>query len=593
MHAYAAPLQDYRFLVTSFLRLPEQREMAGYEDLTTETLDAVIAGGARLCETVLAPLNAAGDSEGCILREGKVTTPAGFGDAYRSLVEGGWIGLALDPTHGGQGLPGVLAEIFYEMMVSSNMAFSGFAELTEGAFHAIHLHGDSGQKRLFLPPLASGRWSGAMHLTEPQAGSDLRLVRTRAEPAGDGSYVLNGTKVFITAAEHDLTENIVHLVLARISGAPEGTAGLSLFVAPKFRIAADGTLGQRNGINCISLEHKMGLRGLPTGTIAYENAVGHLVGAPNSGMAAMFTMINDTRLGVAIQGLGIAEVALQRAASYARERRQGRAPGRRASGGDPADPIILHPDIRRMLMSGRAFVQGARALAVLTAYTIDRSRRHPDDSVRADAADRAALLTPVIKAHFTDMGWHHADQALQCFGGYGYVRETGIEQLLRDVRVTRIYEGTNAIQALDLVQRKLTAGGGRPVARLFDEIAAQAVAATTDPRIADFGTALAAALADLRVATDWMAARRGNDPVAVAAGASDYLRLFALTCLGWIWTRTAELCADSAVTGSRFHADKMATGRYFIVRDLPETELLLKRVLAGAEAVMGIDPDSL
>jgi len=590
MPTYHAPRDEYRFVVDKFLRLEQYAAVPGYEDYSPAMLEGFLDGAARICEGVAQPLNQSGDAEGCHFDNGRVTTPSGFRDAYRQFVEGGWIGLAFDPVWGGHGLPRVLAEIFNEILGSANMAFSGYIELSEAVFSAIAAHGDAAQKSRYLPRMANGVWTGAMHLTEAQAGSDLRLVRTRAMPQPDGTFRLDGDKLFITNAEHDLAENIVHLVLARMPGAPEGSKGLSLFIVPKFRVDAAGKLGARNGISVVSLEHKMGLRAAPTGVVHYESAVGELLGEPNQGLKVMFTMVNDARLGVALQGLGQAELARQNALRYARERLQGRT---LVPGGPIAPvPIIEHPDVRRMLLTISAFTEAARGLGLWLALQIDLAAAHPAAADRLRAENLIALLTPVAKAYFTDCGSEAANLALQCFGGYGYVRDTGVEQFVRDVRITQIYEGTNGIQALDLVQRKLNAGDGAGTAEFLRLVRSSIAAARERPALLSQADAMQAALGHLEDATTWMQAQAtSGQAVEAAAGATDYLRLFGLVALGWVWLdyariAVAELQHDG---GDRaFLEHKLAVADFFVRRVLPQTDALSRTARLGAADVMAL-----
>jgi len=581
---YRAPLKEYRFIIEEFLRLERFAEVPGYADAAGETLAVFLDSAARICEGVAQPLNQPGDLEGCRWEAGEVRTPKGFREAYRRFADDGWIGLALDTVYGGKGLPGVLAESFAEMLAAANLAFSGYIELSEAVFSALHAHGSEAQKRLYLPKLASGEWTGAMHLTEAHAGSDLRLIRTRAVPQADGSYRIHGTKSFITNAEHDLAANIVNVVIARIPGSPEGSGGVSLFVVPKFLPQADGGLGPRNALECASIEHKMGLRAAPTGVIHYHGAHGWLVGEVNHGLRAMFTMVNDARLGVALQGLSQAEVACQNAIHYARERRQGRALAPAADLPDPV-PIIEHPDVRRMLMTMRAFTEAARGLGLWVALQIDLAKRHPDAAERARADRLAALMTPVIKAHFTDWGSEAANLALQCFGGYGFIEDTGVEQFVRDVRITQIYEGTNGIQSLDLVRRKLSLGAGAGVREFFALLGQSIAAAEGDAALADIAQALRTALSSLGQATAWMQQRAGGDVTAAAGGATDYLRLFGLVSLGWVWLEYARIGAAAVSQGRgdlAFHRHKLALGRFYARRILPEASMLLARATLGA-----------
>lgn len=595
MPTYRAPLREFRFVLEEYLRIDEYSAVPGYAELLGGTLSALLEGAARIAEGVAQPLNRTGDAEGCHWQAGEVTTPAGFRDAYRQYAEAGWIGLALDPAYGGKGLPAVAAESCYEILSAANMAFSGYIELSEAVFSAIHAHGTSGQKARWLPKLSAGEWTGAMHLTESHAGSDLRLVRTRALPQADGSYRLHGEKCFITNAEHDLAPNIVNVVLARIADAPGGSEGLSLFIAPKFQVEANGNLGVRNALQCVSIEHKMGLRAAPTGAIAFDGARAELLGEPGNGLRAMFAMVNDARLGVALQGLGQAEVACQNAALYARERRQGRALVPTPGAADPV-AIAAHPDVRRMLMGMRAFTEAARGLGLGLALQLDLAARHPDPSVRARAERRCALLTPVIKAHFTDQGVECANVALQCFGGYGYIAETGVEQFLRDARITQIYEGTNGIQALDLVRRKLTLSGGEAVREFCSDVAATIAAARTAPVVAPLADALGDALADLEVATHWMQERIGTNVVDAVGGATDYLRLFGLVALGHVWLEYARIAAAAVADGAadcRFYERKLVLARHYMRRILPETSWLRARAMQPAADLMALEEEDL
>ena len=584
MQIWRAPVEDYRLLLLELLELPRWHELPGYAEIEPELVEEFLRSAARLCEERLLPLNMSGDAEGCRLEAGRVKTPSGFRAAWREFAAGGWLCVAAEPEHGGQHLPGPMAELLAEMLVSANFSFSGYVDLSEGAFAAIRAHGSSAQRASILPRIASGQWAGAMHLTEAEAGSDLGLLRSRALPQPDGSFRLYGTKQFITAADHDLCDNVIGLALARIEGAPPGSAGLSLFIVPNREIGADGMPGKRNAVGYTGLEHKMGLRGAATGSLLYDGARAELLGAREQGLGAIFTMVNDTRLGVALQGLGIAEAAGQSALAYARERRQGRAPGRRVGGA--ADPIIEHPDVQRMLLAIRSFVDGARALALRVALDIDLGQRHPDARRRRQAQDRVGLLTPVLKAYFTDTGHECANLALQCFGGYGYMRDTGIEQYVRDVRVTQIYEGTNGIQALDLVGRKLRSRERAVLAEWLADLhgqAAQAEAAGAK-RLA---RGLATALAQLERATALIDRWRSTDPPALAAAATDYLRLFALTAMAGAWCELAAVCHGRLADGrgvaepARYRA-KLAAGEAFAAWRLPETALCLQRIRQGA-----------
>src|SRR6516162_1743078 len=473
MPVYKAPVDEVTFLLRDVFRLDRYNNLPGFADATPDVVEAVLAEAAKFSEAVLMPLNRVGDREGCRRNpDGSVTTPSGFKDAYKKLTEGGWIGFSAPTEFGGQGLPIVINQAVSEFFCSANMAFGMYAALTQGAAAALAVHGSAEQKNLYLPKLIAGQWSGTMNLTEPQCGTDLGLVRTRAAAQNDGSYKITGTKIFISAGEHDLAENIVHLVLARIDGAPAGTHGLSLFIVPKFLPAPNGGVGARNAVSCGSIEEKMGIHGNATCVMNYDGATGFLIGEENRGINAMFTMMNEARLGVGVQGLAISEVAYQNAAAYAKERLQGRALTGAKFPDMPADPIIVHPDVRRMLMTMRAFNEAARALVVWTALQGDVARRSPDEKARVAAEDHMGLLTPVIKAMLTDGGFANAVTAQQVYGGHGYIAEHGMEQFVRDARIAMIYEGTNGIQALDLVGRKLARDGGRALQSFFTEIAA-------------------------------------------------------------------------------------------------------------------------
>ena len=595
MTTYRAPVRDIRFVLNELLAIENYRNLPGFEDASGDVVDAVLDEGAKICEQVIFPLNDPGDAEGCRFEDGAVVTPRGFKEAFATYAAGGWIGLDTDPAYGGQGLPHVLASAMGEMISSAGLAFATYPGLTSGAYHAIEAHGTEAQKETYLPKLASGTWAGTMNLTEPQCGTDLGLIRTRAEPQGDGSYRITGTKIFITAGEHDLTENIVHLVLARIPGGPDGIKGISLFIAPKFLAAANGGLGARNGVRCGSIEHKMGLRASATCVMNYDNATAYLLGEAHKGMRAMFTMMNAARLSVGVQGLGVSELAYQNAATYAKERLQGRALEGPAAPDRPADPIIVHPDVRRMLMTMRAFSEGARALAMWTALEIDLSRKHPDADARRDAEDLVSLLTPMVKAYLTDTGFECVNLALQCFGGHGYIRETGMEQLVRDARITQLYEGTSGIQALDLVGRKLPAHFGRSLRQFFHPVAEFIAAHAADGALKDTVPPLAKSFARLQQATAWLAEKGLADPRQAAAGASDYLKMFGLVALGYLWARTALAARERLDAGAEeadFYEAKLATAHFFMARVLPETSSLLSKITAGAEPVMALKPEA-
>lgn len=579
--AYRPALRDFDFILHEVLKVQES-PVAALAELDRETTAAVLGEAGRLATEVLAPLNAAGDRQGCRLENGVVRTPEGFAEAYRAVAEGGWIGLDLAPEFGGQGMPHVMNTAIGVMHAAANMALNMYWGLSHGAYNAIHAHGSAEQKAVYLPKLVSGDWSGTMNLTEPQCGTDLGLIRTKAEPRGDGGYRVTGQKIFISAGEHDLTENIVHLVLARIPGAPAGVKGISLFVVPKF-LPGEGALGPRNALSCGKIEEKMGIHGNATCVMDYDGATGWLVGEPHKGLRAMFTMMNEARLSVGVQGLAQAEAAYQAAADHARDRLQGRAVPTPADPGAPADPLIVHPDVRRMLMDQRAFVEGGRAFLLWASTLLDA---RPDPA----AEGLISLLTPVVKGFLTDKGFDSAVQAQQVFGGYGYIEETGASQYVRDARIAMIYEGANGVQALDLVGRKLGAEGGRPVMAFFEEVKGFIKANEGEADLkADFLDPLKAASKDLQAAAMFFAERGARDPNAALAGSTDFLHLFGHVCLGYMWARMAK----AALAGDDdFHRAKLITGRYHMTRLLPATALHLARIRSGAEPVMALSAEA-
>ena len=590
MTVYRAPQRDMRFVLHELLGVEQLAELKGYEEVSAELVDQVIEEGAKLCENVLFPINRTGDAAGCVYENGVVRTPEGFKDAYDAFVEGGWTGLAAAPEYGGQGLPKTVKCVIDEMVCSANLAFSTYPGLSGGAYHAISLHADDGLKARYLPKLAGGRWSGTMCLTEPQCGTDLGLIRTRAEPEGDGSYAITGTKIFISAGEHDLSENIIHLVLARLPDAPKGIKGISLFLVPKFLPRPDGEAGPRNGVLCAGIEHKMGLSGSATCVMSFEQATGWLLGEPHRGMRAMFTMMNDARLEVGIQGLGVAETAYQSAVAYARERLQGRALRGAKQPDKAADPILVHPDVRRMLLTMRATTEGARALACWIGMAIDRAAKDPDPGARQAADDLVALMTPIIKAYFTDQGSAVANLGVQIMGGHGYIREWGMEQLVRDARITQLYEGANGIQALDLVGRKLPAHYGRFLRTFFHPVMAFIEQHQADAALAEFVLPLAKAFARLQQITLQVAQAGLRNPDEAGAASSDYLRLFALVAMAFVWARMALVAKARLAAGADgetgFYEAKIRTARFFMTKLLPESGALFAQIMAGGASVM-------
>jgi acyl-CoA dehydrogenase len=597
MPVYKAPVDEVTFLLRDVFRLDRYNNLPGFADATPDVVEAVLAEAAKFSEAVLMPLNRVGDKEGCRRNaDGSVTTPSGFKDAYKKLTEGGWVGVSAPAEFGGQGLPIVINQAVSEFFSSANMAFGMYAALTEGAAAAITVHASAEQKNLYLPKLISGQWAGTMNLTEPQCGTDLGLVRTRAAAQSDGSYKVTGTKIFISAGEHDLAENIVHLVLARIDGAPAGTRGLSLFIVPKFLPAPNGGVGARNAVSCGSIEEKMGIHGNATCVMNYDGATGWLVAEPNRGLQAMFTMMNEARLGVGVQGLAMSEVAYQNAAAYAKERLAGRALSGAKFPDKAADPIIVHPDVRRMLMSMRAFNEAARALVVWTALKSDIAHRAADAKEKQAAEDHLALLTPVIKGVLTDGGFANAVLAQQIYGGHGYIAEHGIEQFVRDARITMLYEGTNGVQALDLVGRKLAKDGGRALQAFFAELAAYAKERGADPAMAPYVKPVSQALGDLQQATMWFLQNALSNPDNAGAGATDYMHLFGLVALGYMWCLIAEVAKAKTGTGGDGATDRMAqrlaTGRFFMERMLPATATHLARIKAGAASTMALPAEA-
>ncbi len=594
MPVYQAPLNEFRFLLREVLGLERLSNLPVYASAGPDLLEAVLAEGAKVCEEVLQPLNRAGDLQGCTRNaDGSVTAPDGFKGAYRTFVDGGWPSLNCDPAYGGQGMPVVLAMAFNEMVTSSNMAFGMYPGLTHGVYEALHQHGSDALKNIYLPKLTSGEWTGTMNLTEPHCGTDLGLMRTRAEPQKDGSYKISGQKIFISAGEHDLAENIIHLVLAKIVGGPEGIKGVSLFVAPKFLVNADGSLGARNGVSCGSIEEKMGIHGNSTCVLNYDGAVGFLVGEEHKGMRAMFTMMNEARLLVGQQGLALSEVAYQNAVIYARDRLQGRALTGVAAPDKSADPLIVHPDIRRMLMNQKAFNEGARAFSMWIGVQADILRAGALGAEKAD--DYMALLTPVVKAYLTDQGFANCVNAQQIYGGHGYIAEQGMEQFVRDARIAMIYEGANGIQALDLVGRKLGANSGRAVFAFFAEVDASMAECAAEPEMAEYCLALKEVRGRLEAATMWFLEKGVENPNHLAAGSTDYLHLFALTALGLMWLRMARAAHAGLKAGTGdagFYAAKLATGRYFMQRVLPDSAAMLIKIKTGADAMMALDADA-
>jgi alkylation response protein AidB-like acyl-CoA dehydrogenase len=593
MPKYQAPLRDMKFLLNEVLEIGTYSNLPRFSEAPPDVIDAVLDGGSQFASEVLQPINAIGDKQGCKRNpDGSVTTPKGFKEAYKQMSEDGWMAISADTQWGGQGLPRVVAIPFLEMCSAANMAFSMYPGLTRGAAEAIQTGGSEEQKKTYLPNMVSGKWSGTMNLTEPQCGTDLGLIRTKAVPQPDGTYKITGQKIWISGGEQDLAENIIQLVLARIEGAPEGIKGISLFIVPKFLVNADGSLGARNAFQCGGLEEKMGIHGNATCVMNYDGATGYLVGEPHKGMRTMFVMMNEARLGVGMQGLAQAEVAFQNAAAFARERLQGRSITGTKAPDKPADPIIVHPDVRRMLMDMKAFIEGARAFAYWTALQGDLLHVSPDQHVREKADDRMALLTPVVKAFLTDRGFKAASDALQLHGGTGYTREQGVEQFVRDARIALIYEGTNGIQALDLVGRKLAANGGRAVFGFFSDLEEFVTSNEAREDMKPFLQGVQGSSAQLKEATMWLMQNGMSNFDNAGASSHDYLQLFGLTALSLMWGKMARAALDRQGTGDRFYADKLATARYFFDRVLPDATSHLAKVKTGAAPVMALSADA-
>jgi alkylation response protein AidB-like acyl-CoA dehydrogenase len=593
MPTYKAPVDDTLFLLNDVFHLDRYGNLPGFGDASPDVVEAVLREAAKFSEEVLTPLNRVGDKEGCTRHpDGSVATPTGFKDAFKQMVEGGWIGISVPAEFGGQDLPATLTVAVNEMLCSANMAFAMYPGLTQGAIAALLAHASPELKKKYLPKMVTGEWTGTMNLTEPHCGTDLGLLRTKAVKQADGSYQITGTKIFISAGEHDLASNIVHLVLARIEGAPAGTKGISLFVVPKLTVKDDGSLGAPNGVSCGSIEEKMGIHANSTCVMNYDGAAGWLVGQENRGLPAMFTMMNEARLGVAVQGLALSEVAYQNAAIYAKERLQGRALSGAKYPDKAADPIIVHPDVRRTLMTIRAFNEAGRALVLWTALKGDIARRSEDGKERQSADDYMGLLTPVVKGVLTDSGFANTVMAQQVFGGHGYIAEHGMEQFVRDARIAMIYEGANGIQALDLVGRKLGKDGGRALMAFINEVGGFIKEKSADDGMKPYVTPLGVALGHLQQASMWFMQNAMAKPDNAGAGATDYMHMFGLVALGYMWCRIAEAAIAHAKTngaGQRMSA-KLTTARFFMERMLPETAAHFARIQSGAGSTMEL-PD--
>ncbi|WP_425146215.1 acyl-CoA dehydrogenase C-terminal domain-containing protein [Deinococcus sp.] len=591
MPSYKAPLRDMRFLLKDVLKAEEVLSGLPYyaqnETHTADLADQILDEAARFAQSVLQPLNMSGDAEGCTVQGGVVTTPAGFKEAYKQFAAAGWTALDGDPQYGGQGVPHVIGNAVSEMMISANLSWSMYSGLSHGAYTALHAYGDDATKNIYLPKLLSGEWAGTMCLTEPHCGTDLGLLRTKASDNGDGSHSITGTKIFISSGEHDFTDNIVHLVLARIEGAPAGTKGISLFLVPKFDVNADGTLGERNAVMCASLEHKMGIKANATAVLNFDGARGFLVGQPNKGMQAMFIMMNGARLGTAMQGLGIGEVAYQNALAYARDRIQMRHEPR-VTPEQPADPIIVHPDVRRMLLTAKAYNEAARALALWLALNIDIEHHHPDEAKRQEAADLVALMTPIAKAFMTDNGFSSAVLSQQVFGGHGYIKEWGMEQFVRDARIGQIYEGTNGIQALDLIGRKVLADGGKKLQKLSDMLSSFIEANEGNEDLAPMLAELGKAAQSLGSLTMVVGQKAMQDADEANAAAVDYLRYMGHVTYAYLFALMSKAALEGIAAGNDkdgFYTVKLQTAKFYYAKLLPETRALAATIKAGNETL--------
>ncbi|MFZ3139362.1 acyl-CoA dehydrogenase C-terminal domain-containing protein [Polaromonas sp.] len=594
MPQYNPPLRDMQFVMHEVLKVTDElKVLPPHADIDAETINAVLEEGGKFAVEVTFPLNISGDEEGCTLDKSthEVTPPRGFKEAYAQYVEGGWAALSCDPAYGGQGLPFLVNQCFYEMMNSANQAWTMYPGLSHGAYEALHAHGTEAQKKLYLPKLVSGEWTGTMCLTEPHCGTDLGMLATRAEPQADGTFKLTGNKIFISAGEHDMTPNILHLVLARLPDAPQGSKGISLFIVPKFNVNEDGSLGARNGIYCGGLEHKMGIHGNATAQIVLEDAVGTMVGAPNKGLAAMFVMMNAARLGVGNQSLGLTEVAYQNALAYAKDRIQMRSLSGVKAKDKPADPIIVHPDVRKMLLTAKAYAEGGRALAIYCTLLLDKELYHPDEKMRKDSGEIVALLTPIVKAFLTDNGHIATNACMQVFGGHGYVKEWGMEQLVRDNRINMIYEGTNTIQSLDLLGRKILGNNGATLKKFGKIVGALIAEEGVNEKMAEFINPLATLAGQMTRFTTELGFKGFQNPDEVGAAAVDYLRVAGHLVFGYFWARMAQVALREIAAGNTdpFYLAKVQTARFYFARLFPETATLMCTARSGSKALMDTD----
>jgi alkylation response protein AidB-like acyl-CoA dehydrogenase len=592
MPQYNPPLRDMQFVLHEVLNIAEElKALPQHAETDVDTINAVLEEGGKFASEVIFPLNLSGDAEGCHLDKTthEVTPPKGFKEAYQTFVEGGWAALSCDPEFGGQGLPVALNQCFYEMLNSGNQAWTMYPGLSHGAYEALQAHGTPEQKSMYLPKLTSGEWTGTMCLTEPHCGTDLGLLRTKAEPQADGTYKLTGAKIFISAGEHDMVSNILHLVLARLPDAPAGSKGISLFLVPKFIVGSDGALGARNPIFCAGIEHKMGIHANSTCQMVLEGAVGTMVGEPNKGLAAMFVMMNAARLGVGVQSLGLTEVAYQNAVAYAKDRLQMRALSGTKAPDKPADPIIVHPDVRKMLLTARAYAEGGRALAIHTALLIDKELHHPDEAVRKECADEVALLTPIVKAFMTDNGWIATSHCMQVYGGHGFIHEWGMEQYVRDARINMIYEGTNTIQSLDLLGRKVLGDNGAKLKKFGRKIAEFVEEEGTSEAMQEFVNPLADLGDKVTKLTTEIGMKAFQNPDEVGAAAVDYLRVCGHLVFAYFFARMAKVALEKKDSGDAFYKAKLTTARFYFTKLLPETAGLIRSCRAGLAPLMEMD----
>ncbi len=594
MGQYIAPLRDMQFVLHELLNVEaELKQLPAHAEVDADIINQILEEGGKFTSEVLFPLNHSGDREGCHFdKEARtVTTPKGFKAAYQQYVEAGWAALSCDPEFGGQGLPLVVNNSFYEMLNSSNQAWTMYPGLSHGAYECIHAHGTDEQKQLYLPKLISGEWTGTMCLTEPHCGTDLGLLRSKAEPQADGTYKITGAKIFISAGEHDMSQNIVHLVLARLPDAPEGSKGISLFIVPKFMPNADGSLGQRNPIFCGAIEEKMGIHGNSTCQMNLDGATGWLIGQPHKGLQAMFVFMNAARLGVGMQGLGLTEVAYQNALVYAKDRIQMRSLSGPKAPDKPADPIIVHPDVRRMLLTAKAFAEGGRAVCSYVALQLDKELTHPDEAVRKDCADEVALLTPIVKAFLTDNAWIATSECLQVYGGHGFISEWGMEQYVRDARINMIYEGTNTVQSLDLLGRKILLDGGNKLRKFGAKIQAFVEANKGNEALAEFVTPLAELGDKVTKLTMEVGMKAMQNQDEVGAAAVPYLRVVGHMVFSYFFAQMAKLALEKQASGDSFYTAKLATARFYFARLYPETAMLIRQARSGSANLLALDAD--